>query len=77
MNIRPNDKKFNVIDKDKIDSSRNYVVYNLEKNLLNNILNGPKFAHWNNAEIGSHLKFFRKPNIFERNIYLGMCYYHN
>ena len=77
LNIRPNDKKFNVIDKDKIDSSRNYVVYNLEKNLLNNILNGPKFAHWNNAEIGSHLKFFRKPNIFERNIYLGMCYYHN
>ena len=31
----------------------------------------------NNAEIGSHLKFYRNPNIFEREVYLSLCYFHN
>ena len=29
----------------------------LDPRLLKRILMGPKYAHWNNAEIGSHLKF--------------------
>lgn len=40
------------------------------------LLMGPRYAHWNNAEIGSHLKFFRKPNIFEKNVYGSMVYFH-
>ena len=38
---------------------------------------GPKFAHWNNAEIGSHIKFFRKPNKFERDLHFAICYFHS
>ena len=45
--------------------------------LLKNILLGPRNAHWNNAEIGSHIKFTRKPNVFERNIYDSMCFFHS
>ena len=75
--IQPSLNKFDIIDREKIESSKNYVIYKLDKNLLYNILQGPRFAHWNNAEIGSHIKFFRNPNKFERNLYLGMCYYHN
>ena len=75
--IQPSLNEFNLIDPKKIESSQNYVIYKLDKNLLYNILQGPRFAHWNNAEIGSHIKFFRNPNKFERNLYLGMCYYHN
>ena len=75
--IQPSLNKFDLIDREKIESSQNYVIYKLDKNLLYNILQGPRFAHWNNAEIGSHIKFFRNPNKFERNLYLGMCYYHN
>ena len=41
------------------------------------ILMGPRYAHWNNAEIDSHLKFFRKPNIFEREIYNNFLFFHS
>lgn len=33
-------------------------------------------AHWNNLEIGSHLRFCRQPDVFERAIYHFLCYFH-
>ena len=53
-----------------------FVKIELDNNLLHRLLRGPRYAHWNNAEIGSHLKFFRKPNIFEKNVYGSMVYFH-
>ena len=38
---------------------------------------GPRFAHWNNAEIGSYLKFYRKPNTFERNFYDSIIFFNS
>ena len=65
------------IKTDNIDTmSKKYVRYEVDPRLLKNLFLGPRFAHWNNAEIGSHLKFFRKPNIFERDIYNSMNYFH-
>jgi len=40
------------------------------------LLMGPRYAHWNNAEIGSHLNFYRKPDTFERNVHGSMNYFH-
>ena len=40
------------------------------------ILSGPKNAHWNNAEIGSHLTFERKPDNYERGLYYCLSYFH-
>jgi UDP-MurNAc hydroxylase len=71
------DKNLSAIHTEEIDAkSKKYVCYETDSRLLKRLLMGPKFAHWNNAEIGSHLKFFRKPNIFERKIYESMCYFH-
>ena len=71
------DKNLSVVNSEEIDKqSKKYVRYETDIRLLKKLLMGPKFAHWNNAEIGSHLKFFRKPNIFERDIYASMCYFH-
>lgn len=33
-------------------------------------------AHWNAAEIGSHLTFWREPNIYERAPYYALSYLH-
>ena len=55
---------------------KNYVKFKIDKNLLFNLLKGPRFAHWHNAEIGSHIFFDRNPNIFERNVYFSMSYFH-
>ena len=66
-----------IVKSDEIKlKSKKYVSYETDIRLLKKLLMGPKFAHWNNAEIGSHLKFFRKPDIFERDIYSSMCYFH-
>ncbi|MDB9998301.1 MBL fold metallo-hydrolase [Alphaproteobacteria bacterium] len=70
-------KNLLVVNSDEIDQkSRKYVRYETDIRLLKRLLMGPRFAHWNNAEIGSHLKFFRKPNTFERNVYDAMNYFH-
>ena len=67
-----------VINSNEIDNnSEKYVVYDADTRLLKKLLLGPKYAHWNNAEIGSHIKFFVKPKIFERNIYSSMCYFYS
>ena len=68
--------EISLVDKDAIHSMNNYVLYMLNLKLLKNILMGPKYAHWNNAEIGSHIKFFRKPDVFDRKIYNAICYFH-
>lgn len=69
--------KISLVKKADIKKSKSCVVYDLDDRLLRQILKGPKFAHWNNAEIGSHIKFYRKPNIFERNLYYAMSFFHN
>jgi UDP-MurNAc hydroxylase len=69
--------KISLVKKADIKKSKSYVIYDLDDRLLKQILKGPKFAHWNNAEIGSHIKFYRKPNIFERNLYYAMSFFHN
>ena len=53
-----------------------FVSYKLDFKLLLRILKGPKFAHWNNAEIGSHIEFFRRPEIYERKLYYSMNFFH-
>ena len=72
------DKNLSTINSDQIDQvSNRYVRYDLDVRLLKRLLMGPKYAHWNNAEIGSHLKFFRKPNMHERDVYGSMVYFHS
>jgi len=74
--INNKENKVSLIDQDEIRSMNNYVIYDLDLKLLKRILMGPKYAHWNNAEIGSHINFFRKPNVFDRKIYNSICYLH-
>jgi UDP-MurNAc hydroxylase len=53
-----------------------FLIYNLDSRLLKNILKGPRFAHWNNAEVGSHIKFYRSSDVYERSVYWSMSYFH-
>jgi UDP-MurNAc hydroxylase len=66
--------KFELID--NTNGLESFVEYRLSLKLLNRILKGPRYAHWNNAEIGSHIKFRRIPNTFERGLYHSMCFFH-
>ena len=57
--------------------SEPFVKISVDNNLLHRLLRGPRFAHWNNAEIGSHLYFDRKPDVFERGLYHCLCFLHS
>ena len=70
-------QNLSVVCTDEIDKlSKKYVTFETDIRLLKKLLAGPKYAHWNTAQIGSHIKFFRKPDLFERNIYRSMIYFH-
>lgn len=70
-------KEFKILTKEKIKLKKPYLIINLNPNLLYNLLKGPKYAHWNNAEIGSHLSFDRHPNIYERGLHTSLSYFHS
>ena len=66
-----------VINTDEISQiSKKYAVYDTDIRLLKKLLTFENNSHWNNAEIGSHIKYYRKPNIFERNVHYAMVNFH-
>jgi len=67
---------YEVIDESDFNDDK-YVSYKLHYKLLYRILRGPRYAHWNNAEIGSHIEFSRKPEIYERKLYYSMNFFHS
>ncbi len=75
--VSVNGDGFKIISGEAKREIKNYVSYTVDKRLLHNILKGPRFAHWNNAEIGSHVNFERNPAIFERGLYYCMCFFHS
>ena len=46
----------------------------LDLRLLNRILH--KKAHWNNAEVGTHINFKRVPNKMEPDLHTCMSFFH-
>lgn len=51
-----------------------FVRISLDYSLLAMILD--RKAHWNNAAIGSHLRFFRRPDVYERPVYELLSFLH-
>jgi len=67
---------WSVAVQDKVDDSGPFIKMTVDARLLKRILEGPKYAHWNNAEIGSHITFERRPDVFERGISQLMSFFH-
>lgn len=65
-----------IINKKQIKNYEKFVKLTLDIKLLKWILMGPKFAHWNVAENGSHILFERKPNIYERGLYYCLSFFY-
>ena len=53
-----------------IDDIQNYQRFKLDPRLLKRALTGPHMANWNNIEIGAHLEFDRKPDVFRQDIHI-------
>lgn len=65
-----------IVDKKSIEKSEKYVIMEMDVRLLLKILNGPRYAHWDNADTGSHIFYVKNPNIHEKGIYHTICFFH-
>ena len=54
---KKDEENFETIKKSSINKNSKYIIYKTDPRLLKKLLMGPRFAHWNNAEIGSHIRF--------------------
>ena len=52
----------------EIENYKQFILIETDSRLLYWLLQGPKKAHWNNAEIGSHIQFKRIPDVYERGL---------
>ena len=75
MEISCSTNEYEFIDLSKLKKD-NFISFKVDPRLLKELLLGPRYAHWNNAEIGCHIKFNRKPDIYERGIHFCMNYFH-
>jgi len=65
-----------IVKKEHLYKSDKHVIMEMDIRLLIKILNGPRFAHWDNADTGSHIFYRKKPNVHERGIYHTICFFH-
>ena len=75
--ISMNGNGFSIVQKNHPEKNDKYILMDLDFKLLYRILLGPKYAHWSNADVGSHIKYIKKPNIFERGIYRSMYFFYS
>lgn len=55
-------------------TQQRYLHCQLDNRLLRRILN--RASHWNNAEIGCHIEFERKPNFYEPDVHTALQFFH-
>jgi len=53
-----------------------YIVFRTPRQLVKRILSGPRYAHWNNSVIGSHVQFDRRPDLFEPGAFHLINFFH-
>lgn len=75
--ISCNGKGYKIILKDEIEKYEKINLLSLDIKLLYRILLGPKKAVWDNADIGSHIRFKRVPNIYELGLYYSLTHFHS
>lgn len=54
---------------DALDQLQSYHRFKLDPRLLRRALLGPHLANWNNIEIGAHLGFDRKPDVYRQDVH--------
>jgi len=70
------ENNYDIVDSNDYSNNEKYVRIETDFRLLLRLLKGPRYAHWNNAEIGSHLIINRNPNIFERGLFYSLYSFH-
>lgn len=63
--------------KNTIEDKRDFTILKLDEKLLFLLLKGPKYAHWNNADIGSHISYTRSDLLnYNYRLFNSISYFH-
>lgn len=75
--ISCNGNGFEILSNVNTSQFSKFVKMSVDPRLLAWLLKGPRFAVWNNAEIGSHIFYERNPEIYERPLFYCMSFFHS
>lgn len=59
-----------------LESLSSWHRFRLDPRLLIRVLSGPRYANWNNIEIGALLDFSRKPDVYRMDVHIMLNYLH-
>jgi UDP-MurNAc hydroxylase len=76
IDISSQEPKYIVHEELDFEIHENHHYFILDARLFYRTLNGPRYAHWNNIEIGALLKLKRSPDHYQQGIHFGLCYLH-
>ena len=68
VSINLKNTKINLLT--NLHKTDNYHRFQLDPRLLKRALMGPKYANWNNIEIGGLLNFARKPDVYRMDVHI-------
>lgn len=74
--VSMNGSGYDLISSKEARDVEKYVRMKIDPRLLHRILRGPQYAHFNNAQIGSHIGFAKEPDVYERPLYYCMSFFH-
>tara|TARA_B100001123_G_C15329180_1_gene1030651 strand:- start:542 stop:1885 length:1344 start_codon:yes stop_codon:yes gene_type:complete len=76
--FQANNSDYEIINQEQFEKITNdFIIIKTDLRLLYNLFKGPRFANWNSAEIGSHLKFVRSNDVYERGLFWCLNYLHS
>ena len=78
LHFQSNTPDYKIINQEQFEKiNDDFIIIKTDLRLLYNLFKGPRFANWNSAEIGSHLKFARSNDIYERGLFWCLNYLHS
>ena len=75
--ISCNGEGYELTSSKELKKIREFISIDTDSRLLYWLLQGPRKAHWNNAELGSHIQFRRVPNIYERGLWYCFNFFYS
>ena len=68
---------YEILDNQESEKIQKFFRMKMDKRLLFWLLEGPAKANWDVAETGSHIKYKRTPNIYERSLHYCLTSLHS
>ena len=70
-------QKYELVKSNSFVFPEKYLYVKMDLKLLKRILQGPQYAHWDNACIGCHISWKRVPNVYDMSLMYCLKFFHS